>query len=130
MGSCSAHQEFRRELFPVPSSVPLGRDLAEVHINKWGLATLADDVTLIVSELLTNALAVGQGMITLTLALRPGVLTIEVADVGSGRPRPRKARKGDVNGRGLQIVEHLAESWGHRSTVDGGKVVWARCLLS
>nr|WP_302931621.1 ATP-binding protein [Actinomadura sp. WMMA1423] len=130
MGHCGVHEEFRRDLFPVPSSVQLGRDLAEVHLNKWGLAVLADDVTLIVSELLTNALTAGQGMITLSLSLRPGVLTIEVADVGSGVPRRRKARKDDVNGRGLQIVEHLAESWGHRSAPDGGKVVWARCLLS
>ncbi len=110
--------------------MPLGRDLAEVHLNKWGLAALADDTTLIVSELLTNALAAGQGMITLTLTLSGGVLTIEVADIGSGRPRRRRARKDDVNGRGLQIVEYLAESWGHRSTLNGGKVVWARCLIS
>ncbi|WP_149259129.1 ATP-binding protein [Actinomadura sp. K4S16] len=130
MGHCNAHQEFRRDLLPIPSSVPLGRDLAEVHLNKWGLAALADDTTLIVSELLTNALAAGQGMITLTLTLSGGVLTIEVADIGSGRPRRRRARKDDVNGRGLQIVEYLAESWGHRSTLNGGKVVWARCLIS
>lgn len=124
-----AHQEFKWDLLPVPSSVGLGRDLAEVHVNKWGLAAMAGDVTLIVSELLTNAIAAGRGMVTLRLLLDSDALTIEVTDTSSERPRRKRARVNDVSGGGLQIVEFLAESWGDRPSPDGGKVVWARCRL-
>lgn len=125
-----AHLEFRRDLLAVPSEVAVGRHLAEVHLNKWGLATMADDAALIVSELLTNALAAGRGVMTLALILHADALTIEVTDAGAGRPRRRKARRSDVNGRGLQIVEYLAGDWGHRLAAGGGKTVWARCPLS
>ena len=125
----NAHEEFRWDLLPIPSSVRLGRDLAEVHLNKWGLAAMADDVTLIVSELLTNAIAAGRGMVTMRLLLGSDALTIEVTDVSPGRPRRKRAAANDIGGRGLQIIEFLAESWGDRPSPDGGKVVWARCLL-
>lgn len=122
-----AHQEFSWDLFPVPSSVGMGRDLAEVHLNKWGLAAMADDVTLIVSELLTNAIAAGHGMVTMRLLLTPDALTIEVTDVSPDRPRRKRDSENDIGGRGLQIIEFLAETWGDRPFPNGGKVVWARC---
>ncbi|MFI8552056.1 ATP-binding protein [Spirillospora sp. NPDC077959] len=124
-----AREEFRWDLFPVPSSVGLGRDLAEVHLNKWGLAAMADDVTLIVSELLTNAIAAGHGMVTMRLLIDPEALTIEVTDSSPSRPRRKRATANDIGGRGLQIIEFLAESWGDRPSPAGGKVVWARCPL-
>lgn len=122
-------QEFRRDLFPVPSSVRLGRDLAEVHLNKWGLAAMADNVALIVSELLTNAIAASRGMVTMRLLMDSETLTIEVTDASPSRPRRKRATANDIGGRGLQIIEFLAESWGDRPSPDGGKVVWARCPL-
>lgn len=122
-------QEFTWELLPIPASVRLGRDLAEVQMNKWDLAAIAEDVALVVSELLTNAIAVGPGVVTLRLLLDSASLTIEVTDQSPGLPRRRQAGPDDVSGRGLLIVEALTEAWGHRSSADGTKVVWARCRL-
>lgn len=113
----------------MPASVRLGRDLAEVHLNKWGLTAIAYDVTLVVSELLTNAIAAGLGMVTMRLLLDCDTLTIEVTDESPGRPRRRRAGTDEVSGRGLQIVEALCETWGHHPSPDGTKVVWARYRL-
>jgi anti-sigma regulatory factor (Ser/Thr protein kinase) len=109
--------------------VGLGRDLTEVQLNKWGLATMVDDVTLIVSELLTNAITASRGMVTMQLLLDSHALVVEVTDRSPDRPRRKRAGADDVRGRGLQIVEILAESWGYRPYPEGGKVVWVRCPL-
>ncbi|HEY8480568.1 MAG TPA: ATP-binding protein [Spirillospora sp.] len=128
---CHRHgyQEFSWELLPIPASVRAGRDLAEVQLNKWDLSAIAEDVTLIVSELLTNATAASSGTITMRLLLDPESLTVEVSDQSPDRPRRRQAGPDDESGRGLLIVEALTEAWGHRSSADGAKVVWARCRL-
>ena len=84
---------------------------------------LVANASLLVSELMTNAVKYGTGPIELRLeAPEPSALRCEVADQGGGfTPVARSRPRTDVGGWGLYLVEALASSWGVR---DGSTHVW------
>ncbi|MEU2237834.1 ATP-binding protein [Streptomyces sp. NPDC018338] len=84
----------------------------------------AEDVLLLVSELVANALLHGEGLRSLVLRLTGDGLRIEVTDRSPALPaiqRPSDATR--PGGHGLLIVDRLARRWG-AEPVDGGKCVW------
>jgi anti-sigma regulatory factor (Ser/Thr protein kinase) len=102
--------------------------------RRWAqarLASLADDdrvdAVIVVGELLENAYvhATGPHQLRLHLEHDPCVVTVAVADTGTGEPRLRVP--GRSGGRGLLLVDELALVWGV-SHHDDGKVVWARLM--
>jgi anti-sigma regulatory factor (Ser/Thr protein kinase) len=119
--------EFKRSLLAVPSSVGLARDLTEIQLRKWDLVELTDEASLVVSELLTNAVKANLGeLVEFEMYLLPGALMIEVWDPSTDPPQPRTAGPDDTSGRGLAIVELITEIWGTRWPQRGGKTIWAR----
>ena len=90
----------------------------------WGFARLEQDASLIVTELGTNAVTHGKGGFIVTLGCQPGWVRLEVEDGNAARPTPIQMLDGAVNGRGLHIVDAIAERWGVK-TIGHGKVVWA-----
>ncbi|MER6222757.1 SpoIIE family protein phosphatase [Streptomyces sp900105755] len=104
-------------------TVPTARHLAARQLREWGLEPLVTPVESIVSELVANAIRHGDGPSRLRL-IQHRVLTCEVSDTSTGRPRPRHPRTLDDHGRGLYLVARLSRRWGSRSAADG-KVVWA-----
>jgi PAS domain S-box-containing protein len=104
-------------------TVPTARHLAARQLREWGLEPLVTPVESIVSELVTNAICHGDGPSRLRL-IQHRVLTCEVSDFNTGRPRPRHPHTLDEHGRGLYLVAQLSRRWGSRSAADG-KVVWA-----
>jgi anti-sigma regulatory factor (Ser/Thr protein kinase) len=86
---------------------------------------LLDDVTLVVSELVTNATIHGEGEIGLVLRVSEGEVFVTVEDhgrtLGSSQ---RTAEPFEEYGRGLTIVAEVASSWGVHSLGDSGKLVW------
>ncbi|WP_084263305.1 ATP-binding protein [Actinomadura formosensis] len=91
------------------------------------------DVEVMISELVTNACqhsgAAGRpgGRVRLVAVCGPDGLRIEVTDVGGGTtiPAPRRPNADDIRGRGLMIVEALADRWGHLADPDtGDRTVW------
>ncbi|MEU7027188.1 ATP-binding protein [Streptomyces sp. NPDC046275] len=106
-------------------SVPLARAFARTALADWGLDARAEDVLVCVSELATNALLhgvpPGRGYrLQLSLA-HPGPLRVEVHDSGDGTPALREPS--DESGRGLLLVEALADRWGVGER-NPGKIVW------
>jgi anti-sigma regulatory factor (Ser/Thr protein kinase) len=99
-------------------------------LRAWGLAAFADDVVLIASELVGNAVqfASARSVRVLLKASEDAVL-LEVSDGADQEPCRRQAREDDESGRGLVLVEMLADAWGSRHREGGGKVVWARVAL-
>jgi anti-sigma regulatory factor (Ser/Thr protein kinase) len=94
--------------------------------SRWGIEEVADEATLVTSELVTNALRHGQGAVQLHLSLSQGALRIGVADRGDNRVAVRPAADPmDLVGRGLVIVAAVADSWGVKPRRGAGKEVWA-----
>lgn len=95
-----------------------------------GLADAVDagvlrDAQLLVSEVVTNSIkhAGSDEPIQLRVWTRPNGLTVEVADGGFGFDnRPPAERSDDEGGRGLLIVEALADRWG--TSHDARARVW------
>ncbi|MFS0697415.1 ATP-binding protein [Streptomyces nitrosporeus] len=105
-------------------SVPLVREFVREAVAEWGFGARMDDVLLCVSELATNALLhgvpPGRGY-AVHLRGDGDVLSVQVHDSGDGVPAVRVPEGED--GRGLLLVEALADRWGvgERSP---GKIVW------
>ncbi|MFF5313725.1 ATP-binding SpoIIE family protein phosphatase [Streptomyces massasporeus] len=94
-------------------------------LRRWGIRDVTrDNVLLLVSELVTNAVRFAEGPVTVRLIRAGHGLLCEVGDSGNGRPRLRRGDLLDNGGRGLSIVHRLTTRWGVRWT-DTGKVVWA-----
>ncbi|WP_405142132.1 ATP-binding protein [Sphaerisporangium sp. NBC_01403] len=109
------------------SMVGKTRGLVKDVLTAWALADLADDVVLVVGELLANAINYGDPPIRLSLWGGPGELRVRVTDHGSGQPRHLDLGIESVHGRGLIIVAALAGDHGITPLPDGsGKTVWAR----
>jgi anti-sigma regulatory factor (Ser/Thr protein kinase) len=117
-----------RVSFPgVPAVVAVARQLVRAaHEDSPRL----DDIALITSELVSNAIRhtpSGQVGSLLTLRIRgtAGWARIEVGDLGSASwAGPAKTAEEDECGRGLVIVNALADRAGHEP-VPGGQISWA-----
>ncbi|RFU82812.1 ATP-binding protein [Streptomyces triticagri] len=114
------------------TSARSARDTVRELLRAWQVpGETSSDAVLLVSELTTNALLHaerGQVLCGLTLTGDARRLRIELHDDGRAplAPPTRRAGPGDENGRGLFLVEQLADGWGcARSTRSEGKVVWA-----
>ncbi|WP_128375847.1 ATP-binding protein [Streptomyces cavernae] len=115
--------------------VPLARDFTRQALHDWGWlpSTTADrraaaeDVLLVVSELVTNACLHAEGPDEMWIACDGKVLRVEVSDRGSGQPAPRTPhRAGRPGGHGMFIVQRLCLDWGVLRTPGvAGKTVWA-----
>ncbi|MDF9813579.1 ATP-binding protein [Streptomyces sp. SPB162] len=115
--------------------VPRARDFTREALQAWGwlpastpeARAAAEDVLLVVSELVTNACLHADGPDELRLIHSPKVLRLEVADSGDGEPTPRVPhRAGRPGGHGMFIVQRLCSDWGvARHSERPGKTVWA-----
>lgn len=89
---------------------------------------LCDDLELVVSELVTNAVRAGSPRVGVALDVEDDRVVIRVSDEAGGWPEPRIADIYDIGGRGLPLVSALSTSWGVRLS-STGKVVWAELRL-
>ena len=132
---CAAHDV----LAPVPTAtvaVDLPRDATAGLVARralldacrsWGLADedWVDDASLLVTELVGNAVRHTGGQPALQLDRYADVVAVVVVDGSDRLPRASSADGLADGGRGLQVVEALAERWGVERR-PGGKAVWAR----
>lgn len=114
-----------------PCEASRARKTVRDTLTSWGLEDLADDMALIVSELVTNAVQHGEGPIVMVLQQRDDTVLVEVADACPRLPVPRQQSAGDESGRGLSLVEAFSDEWGVRERKrHPGKWVWcSRSLM-
>jgi anti-sigma regulatory factor (Ser/Thr protein kinase) len=82
------------------------------------------DASLVVSELVTNALRHGDGPTVLRAALLTAEVQVSVTDSGDGEPRLLPPDPGRIGGLGLVVVSQVAAAWGV-APFPGGKTIWA-----
>jgi DNA-binding NarL/FixJ family response regulator len=85
---------------------------------------LTDTVTLLVSELVTNAVLHAGSDVEVMVRLTATAARIEVTDASAEDVMPRDAADDEDSGRGLALVGSLARRWGVRPAPGGGKTVW------
>jgi anti-sigma regulatory factor (Ser/Thr protein kinase) len=115
----------RVDLPPSARSVPVARHLAREVLLAWRAPQDATDVELLVTELVANVVdhVRGESVLSLELEYSDGWLRIAVADGSAVRPVVGELRGDQPRGRGMQIVDAIADEWGVED-VDGGKRVW------
>jgi anti-sigma regulatory factor (Ser/Thr protein kinase) len=79
---------------------------------------------LMVSELATNSIRHVRSGFDLTIERTATQIRVEVRDFGGGVPELQLPGPNDLRGRGLQIVEMLAHSWGFTAASAEDKTVW------
>ncbi len=123
-----------RALGAEPGSVRAARDFTVATLRQWGTAERSQDIAIVVSELLTNALRhalPGSGDTRPRRPIRLGLLQpgpcvlCAVADPSKAAPSPRVPGSLAETGRGLPIIRALSDQWGYTTLSDAGKVVWA-----
>ncbi|RNL74403.1 ATP-binding protein [Streptomyces sp. I6] len=109
-----------------PASVRRARHLAVAQLGLWGLRELPDleeTVELLISELVTNSVRHTRGPLRLNLRVRDGRLCCEVEDTNSDGPAGCSAEHWAEGGRGIGILDALADAWGSCRTATG-KTTW------
>ncbi|MFI7498924.1 ATP-binding protein [Streptomyces sp. NPDC049687] len=114
------------------------RQFTRRTLGQWDVGDRFDDVCLVVSELVTNALRHGLTPDALPCTQVPAVrlhlmrwterLVCAVRDPSHDSPLPRESEDFSAeSGRGLFLVDSFADGWGWHplSGSLGGKVVWA-----
>jgi len=105
------------------SSIALARNAVSDRLAGVAAATVVDDVRLMVSELVTNAIVHARSACTVTLRIDDAGIRVEIGDGCPQAPTIRRPAPGEPHGRGLLIIESLADRWGV-DTGDTGKTVW------
>src|SRR4051812_25491277 len=116
------------QLDPDGESVATARGFVDDCLARWGLSDQADDVQLIVDELVTNAICHSRGPVTLAIGRRPSRIVVQVLDPSPDSPETESTDVLADSGRGLLLVEQLADDWG-TTPVPEGKRVWAEVAV-
>ena len=100
----------------------LGADLVARRVHPDSVY----DIVLVASELVGNAIRHGGAEdISVSWEFDAAVVTVRVDDHTRAHPHAQVAAPADTQGRGLFIVDALAEAWGVTDT-DAGREVWGR----
>jgi CheY-like chemotaxis protein/anti-sigma regulatory factor (Ser/Thr protein kinase) len=106
------------------------RAFASAALADWDVTDILDDVLLVVTELVNNAVTHALSECDLRISISPLSLRVEVVDQGAGTPDPLPPSRTRNYGRGLHLVDALTAAWGFEPISGGGKMVWAELLRS
>ena len=109
-----------------PDSTPAARAFLMRLLRGWGLEEgIINDASLLTTELVSNAVRHGDGAVKLRVEVDNGVVEVRVHDDGVKPPSVNHADPSSLGGRGLWIVEAVADQWGSDND-NPGKSVWFR----
>ena len=111
-------------LTPDSSSLREGRRFVAETLRAWRVdERRIEPVLLVANELVANAIVHARSAPVLSLEEAGPDLVLRVTDSSPNAPVPRAATPDESGGRGLIIVEALADRWGFDAH-SSGKVVW------
>ncbi|MFF2957751.1 ATP-binding protein [Streptomyces sp. NPDC057963] len=134
----SFDEPWRYELgFPCdPRGPRIARTTMRAVLMAHGLTELTYRAELLASELTTNSVRYTKGRITLRLHWLCPVLRVSVRDLSPDLPELRRPRPrdGDEKGRGLVLLDLVADRWGGCAMGEGahepgGKTIWFELAL-
>jgi len=109
---------------PEPGRVPYLRHQADMVLHLWHLDDVAGDVELLLTELASNVVRHARTLFNVGLVWDGRTLRGEITDANPEPPQEQDDPAADrLGGRGLFLVDQLAQRWGydqHRY----GKTVW------
>ena len=115
----------RLELPGDPTSVRQARRLVARTLREWDLDDLEEFASLLVSEVVTNAVLHARTDLAVEVRLDGAVVRILVSDCADRQPQRRRHGTHAGTGRGLGLVEALSTAWGTDPAVDPyRKTVW------
>jgi anti-sigma regulatory factor (Ser/Thr protein kinase) len=120
----------RRRFARERESVPKARHFAQRVLS--GLPEeIVSTVALMVSELATNAVQHAATDFEVAIEQVDGEIRVEVSDNGGGQATRRSPAPSESSGRGLQLVEVMADQWGVRvAPRNTGKTVWFQLVAT
>jgi anti-sigma regulatory factor (Ser/Thr protein kinase) len=111
------------DLPPTTDSVPVARRFVRARLSD-GVSDV-DTATLLVSEVVTNAILHARTTVTVTVDVADDLVRIAVRDGSPVQPRIHSFSATSATGRGLRLLDRLAKRWGvYADPATGGKVVW------
>jgi anti-sigma regulatory factor (Ser/Thr protein kinase) len=126
------------EYTPSTDHVPEARHWLQERLRRWELDSLLPDASLLVTELVTNAVVHAQSSFHVVATVADGVLEVGVSDQNPRRPVLRSQHPDfgsgsgqeqrlvpAEGGRGIALIDDIAEDWGV-AMLANGKQVWFR----
>jgi anti-sigma regulatory factor (Ser/Thr protein kinase) len=107
-----------------PTAPRLARGFIVARCRDLDVPDITEPAALLTSELVTNAVQHGRPPVRLSVVGALGGLVVAVADGGLTRPAVRPSDSVSERGRGMTLVDSLAETWGVRDVAGNGKSVW------
>ena len=113
------------DLPPIPPSIPVARHVVRELLRAWRAPHDHEDAALLVTELVANVIdhAQAEANLSLELSIADRWLRIAVVDGSAVRPVVQELSRDRPRGRGLMMVQAIADRWGVESH-RGGKRVW------
>ncbi|MEV5012160.1 ATP-binding protein [Streptomyces sp. NPDC056159] len=133
----SGYPGYSETMTRTPEAAEKARHLARVVLCAWHMSEAVDDAELLLSELFTNSVRHARGESVRVITTRPDEdrVYVAVVDFAPHRlPELRNARVEDIGGRGLALVDGVADRWGYDlmgpRLRPWGKRVWAEMKVS
>jgi anti-sigma regulatory factor (Ser/Thr protein kinase) len=108
-------------------SVPAARAFLSKLLSGWELSDqVIDEASLLTTELLSNAVEHGSGVVDMEISVHDGLLRVGVHDSSVELPEERDGTSDSLEGgRGIWLVQSIARDWGSDSSgKEPGKTVW------
>lgn len=109
---------------PQAEVLATARAIVARTLTDWQCAPLVADAAVVVVELATNAIRHARSPFVLRLIRTRSGVRVEVQDASDRPPAYLPSDRRRIGGRGIQIVDSIARSWGSHPEA-GGKIVWA-----
>ncbi|MFC8789870.1 ATP-binding protein [Streptomyces cinereoruber] len=123
----TGHPAYSQTLPREPRSAAVARRLVRTALTVWGLEPLIEDATLVITELVSNAVDHGRLPSIRVIVSRPSANAIRLGVVDRSKTVPTLRTVADedqTRGRGLLLIDALTERWG-TELYRWGKQVWA-----
>lgn len=121
--ACVGVQTVRRYP-PDPAILASARSFAADRLRALGLTGVQDEVDLLLTELITNAIIHARTDIEVRVEPSRAGVRVDVIDGNPIMPVAGTLTAAALSGRGLTLVQSMSTRWGAHNNVTGGKTVW------